>query len=652
MKGQNISLQKVHINDLLWNYYMNLIVDTTLPYQYEVLNDRVPGAIPSGAFYNFRVAAGEEKGEHVGRCFQDSDIGKWIEACAYSLNWKPNAELESRVDEAIALLGRAQREDGYLNTYFMLARPGLEFTNLYECHELYTFGHLCEAAVAWYEATGKRNFLEIVCRYADLILERFGPGENQIHGYDGHQEVELAFVKLYRATGDQRYLKMAQYQLNERGKLPNFFEQEWEKRELKYYFYDIPRERNPGQNGYYNQSYKPPVEQSDAVGHAVRMTYMCIGMSEVAREAGDREMLAACKRLWDSIVNRNMYITGAVGSTHHGEAFSFDYDLPNDRVYGESCASVGMVMFAHSMLLNESNSQYADVMERVLYNAILAAVALDGKHFFYVNPLEVFPEACEKDKDMAHVKPLRQKWFGTACCPPNLARLLASIGRYIYHRLDDTIYVDLYIANETHLQLPNGQFGINMRCNYPWEGSVQILVYTEHVTEAGIALRIPGWCQNWHVKVNRQEQQAPCVQNGYVLIHKQFTNGDMIEIEFSIVPRYLCANPLVRQDNGKVAIAWGPIIYCAEEVDNGKGLAALSVDVEQAPEFLPCEEFPVHCLTCNVPGSRQLSPDNNALYYETKFQQKKLMSIRMIPYFLWGNRNGEQAEEMRVWLME
>lgn len=650
MPGKNIPLQNVHIQDHLWDYYMNLIVDSTLPYQYEALHDRIPGATPSGAFHNFQVAAGEVEGEHIGRCFQDSDLGKWIEACAYSLCWKPDPELEARVDAAIDLIGRAQRADGYLNTYFLLARPGLEFTNLYECHELYTFGHLAEAAVAWYEATGKRNLLDIICRYADLIVRTFGPGEHQLHGYDGHQEVELALVKLYKATGNKSYLDLAQYELSERGKEPSFFDMEWEKNDPKYYFYPIPPERRPSENKTYNQCHMAPADQSDAVGHAVRMTYMCIGMSDVARESGDVRLMDACKRLWHSIVDRNMYITGVVGSTHHGEAFSFDYNLPNDRVYGESCASVGMILFAHSMLLNESNSRYADVMETVLYNAVLAAISLDGKRFFYVNPLEVLPEACAKDQDMAHVKPVRQKWFGTACCPPNLARMLASLGRYIYHQDQDTVYVDLYIANKTDFNLSGGNMTLTLEGEYPWNGRLDLTVGADKPVNAEIALRIPAWCKQWQLCLNGKPVAQPEIRMGYAILRGIFANGDKISLHLEMKPRFLCAHPAVRQDSGKVALEWGPMVYCLEEEDNGSGLAALSVNPDVSPAVGRSDAFPLDHLTLTAAGSRQIPPADNALYYDLDQQSSVPAALHFIPYFLWGNRSGENAREMTVWV--
>jgi DUF1680 family protein len=417
-----LSLDKVQINDPFWNPYINLVKEVVIPYQWEVLNDKVPEAEPSHAIKNLRIAAGLEEGKFYGFFFQDTDLAKWLEAVAYSLQTTPNEELEKLADEAIDLVGMAQQEDGYLNTYFTIEKKDKRWANLEECHELYTAGHFIEAGVAYYQATGKKKLLDIVCKFADYINQVFGPEPEKLHGYDGHQEIELALVRLYKVTGNERYLKLSRYFLDIRGTEPYYFVEEWEKRN-KISYWSMKETGSPEERRTYMQTHSPVRNQKEAIGHAVRMVYMLTGMSEVAKESGDEELYEACRTLWQNIITKQMYITGGIGSTSHGEAFSFNYDLPNDTVYAETCASIGLINFAQSMLQIENQQGYADVIERALYNIIIASMSRDGEHFFYVNPLEVWPEASEKSPIRHHVKAVRQKWFGCACCPPNLPRL-------------------------------------------------------------------------------------------------------------------------------------------------------------------------------------------------------------------------------------
>lgn len=415
--GQN----QIQIQDQFWNTYSDLVRETVIPYQWEALNDRVEDAEPSHAIRNFRIAAGLEQGEFGGWVFQDSDLYKWLEAVAYSLRHHPDQRLEKIADESIELIRQAQHDDGYLNTYFTIQEPGKQWTNLYEAHELYCAGHLIEAAVAYYQATGKRKLLDISCRFADLIDRMFGTKPGQIRAYCGHQEIELALIKLYGVTVEERYLNLSQYFIDERGKQPNYFIEEWERGSRT----NIWSQGAPNLEVY--QSHLPVREQKVAVGHSVRAVYMCTAMADLARLTGDEGLKAACERLWSNTTGKQMYITGGIGSTHLGEAFTFDYDLPNDSVYAETCASIGLIFWARRMLQLEVKSEYADVLERALYNNVLGSMSMDGKHFFYVNPLEVWPEASLKNPDKHHVKPIRQKWFGCSCCPPNVARLLGSL---------------------------------------------------------------------------------------------------------------------------------------------------------------------------------------------------------------------------------
>lgn len=441
-KKQSLSLKHINIHDSFWSKYVRLIKEVVVPYQWEVLNDRVTDAEPSYAVRNFKIAAGEEEGEFGGMVFQDSDIAKWLEAVAYLLQSERNPELEAVADEMIELIAKAQHSDGYLNTYFTIKEPGNCWTNLAECHELYCAGHMIEAGTAYYEATGKTKILNVVCKLADHIDRVFGKEHGKLYGYDGHQEIELALVKLYRVTGNKRYLALSQYFLDQRGTRPHFYIEQFKSIGGTIHFPQLDMAHDLK----YSQSHKPVREQDEAVGHAVRLVYMLAGMADVAAETKDEHLLQACRRMWSSIVKKRMYITAGIGSMSYSEAFTADYDLPNDTAYAETCASIGLIFFAHRMLQIEPLSEYANVMERALYNTVASGMSQDGKSFFYVNPLEVYPQLFGKNQIVDHVKPIRQEWFSCACCPPNIARLLASLGQYIYTLKDDTIYTHLYIG--------------------------------------------------------------------------------------------------------------------------------------------------------------------------------------------------------------
>ena len=466
MSVMEVDLHKLKINDPFLGQYQQLVRDVVIPYQWDALNDRIEEADPSHAIENFRIAAGRQEGEFYGMVFQDSDVAKWLEAVAWSLCQKPDAGLEKTADEVIELVAAAQCEDGYLNTYFTVKAPEERWTNLAECHELYCAGHMIEAGVAFFQATGKRRLLDVVCRLADHIDSVFGPGDNQLHGYPGHPEIELALMRLYDVTQEPRYIALVKYFVEARGTQPHFYDIEYEKRGKTSYWntygpawmvMDKP----------YSQAHQPISEQPVAIGHAVRFVYLMTGVAHLARLSQDEGKRRDCLRLWKNMARRQLYITGGIGSQSSGEAFSSDYDLPNDTVYAESCASIGLMMFARRMLEMEADSQYADVMERALYNTVLGGMALDGKHFFYVNPLEVHPKSLKFNHIYDHVKPVRQRWFGCACCPPNIARVLTSLGHYIYTPHGDVLYINLYVGNSVEIPVGNEALRLRISGNYP-----------------------------------------------------------------------------------------------------------------------------------------------------------------------------------------
>ncbi len=644
-----VPLQDIRITDKFWSGFSELVRETVIPYQWEALNDRVPEAEPSRAIRNFRIAAGLEEGEFYGFVFQDSDVAKWLEAVGYSLATHPDADLERVADEAIDLVVAAQQEDGYLNTYFTVKKPGKRWTNLKDCHELYTAGHMIEAAVAYYQGTGKRKLLDAMCRFADYIDSVFGNEPGKLKGYDGHQEIELALVKLYEATGNARYLKLSQYFIDQRGQSPHFFDEEYEGPD-----FESPWTEGKGHrpDTAYHQAHVPVREQDVAVGHSVRAVYMYAAMADLARENGDESLLAACRRLWRNMVGKQMYITGGIGSTHHGEAFSFDYDLPNDTVYAETCASIGLIFFAQRMLQLEPSSEYADVLERALYNLVIGSMSADGKHFFYVNPLEVWPDASRGNPGKHHVKPVRQRWFGCACCPPNLARLIASLGQYIYTVDDDVIHTHLYMGNETVVRLADRKVTLSQEAELPWNGQVRMTVKPEQPGRFTLALRAPSWVRGeLSLQVNGEQVDAQALmQDGYIRLDREWRAGDLVELSLPMEAEWMAAHPEIRADRGKAAIQRGPLVYCVEEADQGKLLAGLSVSLDAKLEahfeedFLDSGAVVIETDAWRDDYAEEAFADS--LYRPVK-PGKKPVKLRASPYYMWGNR-GEG--EMMVWL--
>lgn len=640
-----VRLNSVKIDDSFWTEYVNLTREVVIPYQWEALNDNLPDTEPSHAIKNFKIAAGEETGEFHGMVFQDSDVAKWLEAVGYSLSVHQNPDLEALADSVIELIAKAQQEDGYLNTYFTVKEPGKRWTNLLDCHELYCAGHMMEAAVAYYEGTGKRKLLDVMCKFADYIDTVFGTEEGKIRGYCGHQEVELALVKLYRATNNEKYLNLAKYFIDERGQKPSYFEAEWEKRGKTSHW---SKGMVPKPNRKYNQSHLPVREQTVAVGHAVRAVYMYTAMADIALETGDKELLKACKTLWEDMTNGQMYITGGIGSTAHGEAFTFDYDLPNDTVYAETCASIGLIFFASRMLQIEPKSTYADVIERALYNTVLGSMSKDGRHFFYVNPLEVWPEACSENPTKHHVKPVRQKWFGCACCPPNVARLLASLGQYIYTSNEDNIYTHLYIGGEAELEAGNSKVKLKQETDYPWSGYVKITVSSDTEKNLSICLRIPDWCKNSSVKINGcHVKLKDKILDGYAILNRLWKSGDVIELQLEMKAELIQANPKVRADAGRVAIQRGPLVYCLEGVDNGANLQALTIDTNNELVEAYDKDLLGGAVTLKGKAFREKDDTWGSSLYKSLKKDEELVDIKAIPYFLWANRG---LNEMLVWV--
>lgn len=630
---KHIPLNNIEITDSFWLSETELVRKEVIPYQYEALHDRIPDAEKSYAIENFVKAAeavrklknGEELpaypadkwhyDEHNsdpdafhGWVFQDSDVYKWLEAVGYSLMIHPDKELEEKASRIIDLVCSAQLDNGYLDTLYVINNRDEIFSNLKDFHELYCFGHMTEAAVAFCDATGNRKLLDAACRFADLICSTFG--EDKIKGYPGHEIAEMALVKLYDFTGERRYLDAAKFFIDERGKKP-------------YYYDTVLGKETVNDNYHYNQAHCEPRNQHEAVGHAVRGVYLYSGMADVAKRYEDDELYAACKALADNIINRKMYITGGIGSTVDGEAFSFDYDLPNDLAYSETCASIGLIFFARRMLEIDPDAKIADTVERALYNTVLSGMAQDGKSFFYVNPLEVLPEASYKDSRKRHIKPVRQKWFGCACCPPNLARLISSIGEYCYTQNEDTLYIHQFIGSKVKCDLSD----FEVVSSYTENGKAAFKIQPKK--SFTLAVRIPSWCDNYKFS-------QPCkINNGYAYFE---INGEcVIEADFELKTKMIKCSNRVRANTDKVAVTRGPFVYCIEEADNGRNLHMLKIS--RNPDFRLCGE------TVIADGYRE--KDCDVLYSEWSESEVEKTEIKFIPYYLWGNR-GEN--EMSVYI--
>jgi len=639
-----LPVSAVRVTDPFFAPRINVVRGQMLPYQWDALNDRLPGAEPSHSVENFRIAAGLSRGAHHGMVFQDSDLYKWLEAVAYVLAIEPDNALRAHADEAIGIMERAQRQDGYLNTYYQLNGIDRRWTNLQDNHELYCAGHLFEAAVAYYLATQTDKLLRIAVRYADLIDSVFGVDEGKMRGYPGHEVIEMGLVQLYRVTGEARYLKLAKYFIDQRGQSPLYFEEEAKKDNNRKFYWDKTYMRYQ-----YYQAGKPVREQTVAEGHAVRAMYLYAGMADVAMETGDDELLSVCEALFTDIADRQMYITGAIGATEVGESFTYGYDLPNDTVYAETCAQIGLCFFAQRMLRHSADRRYADVLERALYNGVLSGMSLDGTRFFYVNPLEVTPIACEQDDLRRHVKPERQQWYTCSCCPPNLARIVCSAASYAYAAKGDTLYVHLYLGGELKARLDGLDVEMKIESGYPWKGEVRVRAMT--AGRYALALRVPGWCRGWSVSINGERADAE-LDKGYIYLRCDWAAGDEVLLSLEMPVTLVRANPAIREDIGKLAVTRGPLVYCLEEADNGADLhqIALSHDTQFEVRHQPDLLNGVYTLHCS--GVRLQSPgfENNALYAPAdQALSTTPVPLTWIPYYAWANRG---IGEMTVWVKE
>ena len=562
----------------------------------------------------------EDKKPHI---FWDSDVAKWLEAAAYILKQTPDAWLEDVADECAALIEKNQGADGYFNSYFQVVDPDMRFENR-DAHELYCAGHLIEAAVAYYEATGKDTLLRCMCRYADYIEKVFKIENSAEFVTCGHEEIELALVRLYRCTGEKRYLALAQYFVEQRGRNGKDLQVAW---------------MEPS----YGQSHLPVREQTTAEGHSVRAMYLYCAMADLALETGDDTLLAALQTLFANVTEKRMYITGGIGSSPAGEAFTIDYDLPNMTAYAETCAAIGLALLARRMSALEADGRYADTAEKAIYNGVYSGLSLNGRAFFYENPLEVNPALHGRDASVKSGKtryPIleRREVFDCSCCPPNLTRFTASFGEFLYTKTADTLLVHHYAHSSAALDLGGAAVEISQETEYPNDGAVKLTV--KGMTGKTLALRIPGWCEKYMLVVDgAQVRTAP--QKGYVYLPISAEACEIL-LKLTMTPQLIMANPAVGENAGHVALTRGPLVYCLEEADNGKNLRSLAVKADSAWKLQYDEGMRANAILAE--GTAPLPMDALYAAYSPSREDKPL---RFIPYNAFANRS---VGEMLVWV--
>lgn len=619
VKIEPISFSKVVITDHFWKPKLQIVATKTLNaciYQTETATPRLR---------NFQKVARKKGEKHEGIFYDDSDVFKALEAIAYSLKNNPDSALERKADEWIDIIAAAQQPDGYLNTWYTLSDITKRYTDM-SMHEDYNAGHMIEAAVAYYYATGKRKFLDVSIRWANHFDALFGPDKK--HWVTGHQELELALVKLYKVTNDKKYLNLADWLLSERG----------HKNAVGYTWTDW-------KDTAYAQDVVPVKMQSKITGHAVRAMYMYTGAADVAAQTGDTGYLSAMQRVWKDVVYKNMYITGGIGSSGSNEGFGIDYDLPNEQAYCETCASVGMVFWNQRMNALTGDAKYMDVLERSLYNGALDGLSLTGDHFFYGNPLG------------SNGKNARREWFGTACCPANIARLIASLGDYIYAKDQESIYINLFVGSETKINLNGKDVGIKMETNYPLDGNIQIAVNPAAPANFSVLLRKPGWANNTVVPGNlysfisfnglqpsllvNGKAVAVTEENGYYIIQRQWKKNDVISYQLPMEIKRVISSDAIKTNQYRMALERGPLVYCIEGADNdGKAYNVL------LPTENKIDELPMNILDEKIIGlstmvpTVQIAADGKSIHTINK-------KIIAIPYYTWCNRGSNQ---MQVWI--
>ncbi len=601
----------VEVNDAFWAPRRETNRVASIPVNLENLEK-------SGNLGNLRLAAAKATNGFQGPVFMDSDVYKALEAAAYSLATHPDAALDKRLDEIIATLAAAQQPDGYLNSYYVVKEPGRRWTNLRDNHELYCAGHMFEAAVAHFQATGKRSFLNVAVKNADHIDSVFGPPPKRL-GYPGHPEIELALIKLWRVTGEQRYFNLARFFIENRGR--RYFAEE----------HKTPLDRYDGS---YWQDDIPICDHRNIKGHAVRAAYLLSGATDVAAETRDPALLKMLNRVWRNTTEKNMYLTGGIGPSAHNEGFTEDYDLPNLTAYQETCATIALAQWNHRLALLHGDAKYADILERSLYNGVLAGVSQDGTRFFYVNPME--------SRGTHH----RSPWFGCACCPPNVARTLASLGGYAYALGDTALYVNLFIQGSVKATVNGAPLLLSVTTDYPWDGRVIFRPLLPNPAKFELRLRLPGWSRDAAVSVNKQRVAKPVVERGYLVLSRTWRKGDVIELDLEMPAERMTAHPAVRANHNLFALQRGPLVYCLEACDQPQPLAGLSFSDDGV--WKAEKEKSLLGGVVVLKGQAHLTPEQDwtrRLYQPAA--PARSTPVKAIPYYAWDNRT---EGPMKVWL--
>ena len=636
-----LPLADVKVEDDFWSPRIETNRTKTLPHTLAQLEE-------TGSVANFEIAAGMAKGEFSEPYWADSDVYKWLQGASYHLALQRDPELEAKVDNVIGKIAAAQRRDGYLNTHVQLVTPQKRWKNLGFYHEMYSAGHLFEGAAAHFEATGKRTFLDVATKLADNIDSVFGPGKR--NGIPGHEEIELGLIDLYQVTGEERYLRLAEFFLNGRGQKPSVFELEYEQlsptktegflgrvvpvRGL----HDRMYRRNPERfDTSYAQDHLPVREQTEAVGHAVRAMYLYSAMADVVYETGDQSLMDALLKLHDNVTLRRMYVTGGIGPSEHNEGFEKDYDLPNQSAYQETCATVGLALWNHRMLQLTGDGRYSDVAELALYNSFLGGVSLEGRTFCYANPMQA--DAGFK----------RSPWFSVPCCPSTIVRTFPRLGKYIYSqaRAKNDLWVNFYIASTAKATIGGSEVLFRLSTEYPWNGDIRLEPELDGPVEFALHLRIPGWAESYSLRLDGQQIRATEL-NGYVHIEREWSPGDTIELSLPMKVERIEAHPNVVTNRGKVALRRGPIIYSLEEADNTADLdtVVLPADAQLTGRFEPDLFNGVYVITA-IGLARDTDSWGDELYRPRGPGGGEEIEVRAVPYAFWGNRG---VGKMIVWL--
>ena len=628
---QPVNHAQVHFTDGFWKGWQDILRDVTIPTQYMRLEEEkflevLDFKSPPGPLARPIQPSGLSM-QH----FFDSDFGKWIEAASYMLKYQRNPDIEAKIDDIVKKLGEGQIADGYLNSWFIRREPEKRWTNLRDLHEMYSMGHLLEGAVAYYDATGKRAFLEIMIKAVDHIIATFGTEAGKLKGYGAHAEIELALMKLYRLTGEDRFLKQASYFVDERGQMPSYYDEEARK-----------RGENPEDYVYktyaYSQAHKPVREQSEVEGHAVRATYLFSAMADLAYETADPSLWAALEKLFEHMTSKLLYVTGGIGSSGDNEGFTRDFDLPNETAYAETCAAIALGFWVSRMAEIDLDSKYTDILELIAYNGALSGLARDGEHYFYENVLE------------SHGQHRRWKWHYCPCCPTNIARFIASLGAYVYSNTQHRLAIHLYAASKADIMLGEKLVTISQETRYPWDGDICISLEPCEPMDFALCLRIPGWCEGASLSVNGEAVDLSCViVKGYAILARIWQKGDRVRLSLPMPVERLYAHPDVSEDFGRVALKRGPLVYCVEETDLGFPPQRLRLprDAKFEATFEDGLLGGATTLKFNALAADGATwPDG--LYSKHRADLKDT-AITAIPYHLWANR--EQGS-MLVWLQE